>query len=87
MSPDLQRGWRQSHWLDLHWIEADMNRSNTWEKKERQTTSHKYDEQTNVAQRRQNHIIKNEIDIKITYFNKREREKRVKGRFWVKNWP
>ena len=24
MSPDLQCGWRQSHWLDLHWIEADL---------------------------------------------------------------
>jgi len=41
--------------------------------------SHKDDEQTNVAQRRQNHKIKNEIDVKITYFNKREREKRVRG--------
>jgi len=24
MPPDLQHWWRQSHWLDLHWIEADM---------------------------------------------------------------
>jgi len=32
----------------------------------------------NVAQRRRNHKIKNEIDVKITYFNKREREKRVR---------
>jgi len=30
----------------------------------------------NVAQRRRNHKLKNEIDVKITYFNKREREKR-----------
>ncbi|AET03760.1 hypothetical protein MTR_8g075370 [Medicago truncatula] len=41
--------------------------------------SHKDDEQTNVAQRRQNHKIKNKIDVKITYFNKREKEKRVRG--------
>jgi len=41
--------------------------------------SHKDDEQTNVARRRQNHKIKNEIDVKITYFNKRKREKRVRG--------
>jgi len=33
----------------------------------------------NVAVRRRNHKIKNEIDVKITYFNKREREKRVTG--------
>jgi len=39
--------------------------------------SHKDDEQTNVARRRQNHKIK--IIVKITYFNKREREKRVRG--------
>jgi len=24
MSPDLQRGWQQSHWLDLHPVEVDM---------------------------------------------------------------
>jgi len=40
--------------------------------------SHKDDEQTNVARRRRNHKIKNKIDVKITYFNKREREKRVR---------
>jgi len=48
-------------------------------KQERQTTLHKNDEQTNVALRRRNHKIKNKIDVKITYFNKREREKRVRG--------
>jgi len=41
--------------------------------------SHKDDEQHNVALRRQNHERENEIDVKITYFNKREREKRVRG--------
>jgi len=41
--------------------------------------SHKDDEQHNVALRRQNHKRENEIDVKITYFNKREREKPVRG--------
>jgi len=41
--------------------------------------SHKDDKQTNVAQRRRNHKIKNKIDLKTTYFNKKEREKRVRG--------
>jgi len=41
--------------------------------------SHKDDEQHNVALRRQNHKRENKIDVKITYFNKREREKPVKG--------
>jgi len=40
---------------------------------------HNDDEQTNIAVRRRNHKIKNEIDVKITYFNKRVREKRVRG--------
>jgi len=44
----------------------------------KQTTSHKDDEQTNGARRRRNHKIKNEIDVKITYFNKREKGKRVR---------
>lgn len=39
---------------------------------------HKDYEQTNVKLRRRNHNIKNEIDMKITYFNLREREKRVR---------
>jgi len=43
-----------------------------------QTTPHKNDEQTNVALRRQNYNIKNKIDVKITYFNQREREKQVR---------
>jgi len=47
-------------------------------KQETQTTPHKDDEETNVAQRRRNHKIKKEIDVKITYFNKRKREKRVR---------
>ena len=47
-------------------------------KQERQITPHNDDEQTNVAPRRRNHKIKNEIDVKITYFNKRKREKRVR---------
>ena len=63
--------------LDRSWSD-NPNRSNTLEKQERQTTSHKDDEQTNVAQRRRNQNIKDEIDVKITYFNKREREKRVR---------
>jgi len=33
----------------------------------------------NVAQRRRNREGKNKIDVKITYFNKREIEKRVRG--------
>jgi len=41
--------------------------------------SHKDDEQHNVALRRQNHERENKIDVKITYFNKREREKRGRG--------
>jgi len=40
--------------------------------------SHKDDEQHNVSLRRQNHERGNEIDVKITYFNKRERQKRVR---------
>jgi len=48
-------------------------------KQERQTTSHKDDEQTNVALKRRNYKIKNEINVKITYFNKGEREKQVRG--------
>ena len=40
---------------------------------------HKDDEQHSAALRRRNHERKNEIDVKITYFNKREREKRVRG--------
>ena len=48
-------------------------------KQERQTTSHKDDEQNSVALRRRNHERKNKIDVKITYFNKREREKQVRG--------
>jgi len=43
-------------------------------KQERQTMSYKNDEQTNVALWRRNHKIKNKIDVKITYFNKRERK-------------
>jgi len=54
--------------LDRSWSD-NLKRSNTWEKQEKQTTSHKDDEQTNVAQRRRNHKIKNEIYVKITYFN------------------
>jgi len=68
----------------IDWIEADLTiwtGTNTWTKQERQTTSHKDDEQNNVALRRRNHERKNEIDMKITYFNKREREKRVRGVF------
>ena len=34
--------------------------------------SPKDDEQNNVALRRRNHERKNKIDVKITYFNKRE---------------
>jgi len=64
--------------LDWSWFD-NLNWSNIWEKQERQTTSHKNDEQINVARRRQNHKIKNEIDVKITYFNKRERVKLVRG--------
>lgn len=82
MSPDLQRGWRQSHWLDLHGIEADLTIEPIKclrETKTKKKTSHKDDEQTNVARRLRNHKIKNEIDVKITCFNKREREKRVRG--------
>jgi len=60
-------------------LSDNLNRSNTWEQQEKQTTSHKDDEQTNVARRRRNHKIKNEIDVKITYFNKMEREKWVRG--------
>jgi len=43
-------------------------------KQERQTTPHKNDRQNNFSLRRRNHERKNEIDVKITYFNKRERE-------------
>jgi len=64
--------------LDLSWSD-NLNQTNTWTKQERQQTSHKDDEQHNVALRRQNHERENEIDVKITYFNKREREKRVRG--------
>jgi len=64
--------------MDLSWSD-NLNRTNTWTKQERQQTSHKDDEQRNVALRRQNHERENEIDVKITYFNKREREKRVRG--------
>jgi len=41
--------------------------------------SPKDDEQNNVALRRRNHERKNKIDVKISYFNKREIEKRVRG--------
>jgi len=64
--------------LDRSWSN-NLNRSNTWEKQEKQTTSHKEDKQTNVARRRRNHKIENEIDVKITYFNKKKIEKRVRG--------
>jgi len=40
--------------------------------------SHKDDEQTNVVRRRRNHTIKNKIVVKITYFNKKEKEKQFK---------
>jgi len=33
----------------------------------------------NVALRRRNHERNNEIDVKITYINKREIEKRLEG--------
>jgi len=56
-----------------------MNQTNTWTKQERQTTSHKDDEQNNVVLIRRNHKRKNKIDVKITYLNKREIEKRVRG--------
>jgi hypothetical protein len=81
MFPDLQRGWLQSHWLDLHWIEADLT---IWtdqipeRNKQTNNVAQKW-RTTKVAQRWRNHKIKNEIDVKITYFNKREREKRVRG--------
>ncbi|KEH35479.1 hypothetical protein MTR_3g092175 [Medicago truncatula] len=39
------------------------------------TTSHKDDDKNNVALRRRNQESKNEIYVKITYFNKREIEK------------
>jgi len=41
-------------------------------------TPHKDDKQNNVTLRRRNHERKNQIDVKITYFNEWEREKRVK---------
>jgi len=41
--------------------------------------SHKDDEQYNVALRRQNHERENEIDVKITYFNKREEKNELEG--------
>jgi len=44
-------------------------------KQEKQTIPHKDNEETNVALRRQNHKMKNEIDVKIIYFNKRKSEK------------
>jgi len=52
-------------------------------KHERQTTPHKDDKQNNVALRRRKYKRKNEIDVKNTYFSKREREKRGK---WVIFW-
>jgi hypothetical protein len=84
MSPDLQRWWRQSHWLDLHWIEVDLT---IWieqipEQGKRQTTSHKDDKQNSVALRRQNHKRKTQFDVKITYLNRREGEKRFRGVIW-----
>jgi len=50
-----------------------MKQTNTLTKQERQTTSHKDDEQTNVALRRRNHKINNEIDVKITNFKKKKK--------------
>ena len=63
-------------WFVLDWRWSDnLNLTNTWTKQERQTTPHKDDEQTKVALWRQNHKIKNKIDMKITYFNKKGKRK------------
>jgi len=80
MSPDLQRWWLQSHWFDLHWIEADLTiwieqiteRNKKDKQRRTKTTNNK------VTLRRRNHEIKSVIDVKITYFNKRKIEKRVR---------
>jgi len=40
--------------LDRSWFD-DLNRTNTWTKEKRQTTSHKDDKQNNAALRRRNH--------------------------------
>jgi len=64
--------------LDRSWSD-NLNRANTWTKQERQTTSYKDDKQNKVALRWQNHERRNEIYVKIAYFNKREIEKRVRG--------
>jgi len=65
----------------IDWIctksKLNLNRTNTWRKQERQTTLHK-DAIQKTSLRRRNHK-KNEIDVKISYFSKRERDKRVKG--------
>jgi len=55
--------------LILHLIETGLNRTNTWTKRGKQITLHKDDKQNNVVLRRQNHKIKNYIDMKITYLN------------------
>jgi len=64
--------------LDRSWSD-NLNQTNTWMNQERQTTSHEDDEQTNVALRWRIQKIKNKTDGKITYFNKREIVKRVRG--------
>jgi len=48
-------------------------------KQERQTTSHKDDKQNKRHTKTMKSQKKNEIDVKITYFNKMEIEKQVRG--------
>ena len=64
-------------WFVLDQSSSDnLNRTNTLTQKRQ--TPHKDNEQNNVALRRRNYERKNEIDVKITYFNKNEREKHVR---------
>ena len=63
--------------MDRSWSD-NLNKANTWTKQEMHTTLYKDGKKTTFAIR-QNDEWKNKINVKITYLNKREREKLVRG--------